>query len=255
MAANEPLVVCVTPTYGRAHLLKEMLWCWVSQTYKNKRLIILNDQENLTLTCKVPGVEVINAPTRFPALGAKRNYLNGLIPEDADYVIPMDDDDLFLPNYIERFVTALEAHPDCDRVKNKLNYVAMNNIYHGVDTGNQFFGASCFRASTLRHSWMNPSYVMGEDTDMMLRSGIKTYDIDDGKGTFIYRLGMGIVHASGHGGHLVSDPATQQAIHQKIAESTPQYTGPTTLELVPELSFMAAQVYTDVTNLTWKGAS
>lgn len=249
---HEPLVVCVTPTYGRPHLLKEMLWCWVQQTHKNKRLIILNDQPNVELKCDVDGVTIINHPTRFSALGEKRNYLNSLIPCDAEFVFPMDDDDLFLTNHIERLVTALRANPDYDRSKNSINYVAVNNQFHSVDRINNFYGASCFRAPVYLNTTMNPTYVMGEDTDMLERYNIRTFNIEDNISTFIYRLGMGIVHASGHGGHLVHEPTAQANIHKMIEDNTQQYDKSISIDIVPELGFAATQLLIEIRSLAWK---
>jgi glycosyltransferase involved in cell wall biosynthesis len=243
---STPLVSCVTPTYGRSALLQEMLWCWSRQDYPNLELVILNDQRNFILECDLPGVRIYNQDERFPSLAAKRNHLNTLISPEAEYVCPLDDDDLFFNDHISRLVAGMEANPTVDRVKNKISYVAVNNLFHSTNAKDGFYAASCFRASRYREMQMSTGYVMGEDSEMLSRYGVSVHELDTPDSTFIYRLGMDIVHASGHWLGNLTDMTEQFAIHCKIGDSVRQYADPTTLELVPELSLNAARLYSSV---------
>lgn len=231
-----PLAVCVTPTYGRFHLLQEMLWCWVNQTYENKQLLIVNDQPNVTIECEVPGVTVMNVPERFAGLGAKRNFMAKHLPDDARFVVTMDDDDLFLPDHIRRLVNRLGGTPPLTRSKNKVTYVAEDNVYALSNTTWPCYGASCFHASDFRSFWMQDIYTWGEDVEMMRRHKVTCVEVDDGVSSFVYRRGMGVVHASEHVGMVYQDPYHQALVAQKIRDGSVQFSEPTTLKLAPSIS-------------------
>jgi len=51
---SNPLVSCLCCTYNRKEPLEEAIQCFVDQDYKNKELIILNDQEGITLKLDNP---------------------------------------------------------------------------------------------------------------------------------------------------------------------------------------------------------
>lgn len=242
---DTPLAFCLTPTFGRFHLLQEMVWCWTRQTYPNKQLLIVNDQPNLTIECEIPGVTVHNIPERFPALGAKRNYMRKQIPEEAEFIFPMDDDDVFFEDHIERLVGAALKNPQYVRVKNLVNYMSKDNRYTGAVTSWEFYGASCFQASAYRQFWMQEAYVWGEDSDMLRRHKVTTYNIPLPDSSFIYRQGMGIVHASGHG--LVhSDMLHQKEVHERIAAGTPVLDTPTKLVLTPSITSSTMSLITEI---------
>lgn len=227
---NQPLVVCVTPTYGRFHLLPEMLWCWTQQTYENKQLIIVNDQPNFTIECDVPGVTVVNVPERFPGLGAKRNFIAKQVPEEAVFVVTMDDDDLFLSNHVASLVAVMPSQ-SMRRSRSGVTYVTDDNRFTEINTTWPCYGASCFHAKDFRSFWMQDIYVWGEDVDMLNRYGVK--HVITGNGTFIYRRGMGIVHASGHPGMHTGDMMHHAIIHQQIQFGTEHFKTPTVGKLVP----------------------
>lgn len=239
-------VLCVTPTYGRSHLLQEMLWCWLAQTYENKRLLIVNDQHNLTIECSVPGVTVINVPERFPGLGAKRNFIAKHIPDDVRYVVTMDDDDLFLPDHITKLVAAL---PDTmlTRSKSRVTYVAEDNVLSTINTSWPCYGASCFHAKDFRSFWMQDNYNWAEDVDMLQRHRVQMVNAECG--TFIYRRGMNIFHASGNPGMMHHDDMHQRMVHQKIRDTTRQYAEMNTLDLTPCISEQALLLYREIERL------
>lgn len=246
MVSDKPPVICVTPTYGRFHLLCEMVWCWTKQDYPNKRLLIVNDQPNVTIECAIPDVTVINVSKRFEGLGAKRNFITKQIPDDVEFVVTMDDDDLFLPQHISCLV---EAMPDTAlrRTKSRLTYVADDNRFTTVNTHWPCYGASCFHAADFRTFWMQDSYMWGEDTDMLNRHHVHSVPAECG--TFIYRRGMDVVHASGHSEMVYHDPSHQSLVKQRIENGTYQYPLPTTLELIANLEPESRELFSLVTKM------
>jgi hypothetical protein len=101
------LCACVC-TYGRPHLLPRIIACFSEQTYQDRWMVILDDGGQYQVQ-RGDRWELYSQPGRFPSLGAKRNFtveladLNG-----ADAILPIDDDDLFLPWHFEAAAAALE---------------------------------------------------------------------------------------------------------------------------------------------------
>lgn len=243
---EEPLVSCITPTFGRFHLLKEMYWCWDKQNYQNKELIIVNDQPNLVINCSDNRVKVLNFNKRFNCLGSKRNVCVDNTHLDTKYILPFDDDDLFFPDHIKTLVAGFSDGKFCHRTKNYRHMIIRNNVFEGVMEGNQpFFGASCFDAKIMKEIRFPDKYIQGEDVSWMDSNRIIPYVISHPVPTFGYRLGMGIVHASGH--HIdVNNLEQQQVIYDKIHNSINLNSEIQYVELVPELASDTKVLYYDL---------
>jgi len=246
---NEPLVTCITPTYGRFKFLKEMYWTWKRQDYINKELLILNDQPDMQIICDDENVRIINVPERMVGLGAKRNMLFENIKSETKYIMPFDDDDLFLPKHISSLVQGLEDNPTYHRSKNIDHFIVKDNNYHGVMHGNYpFFGASCFNAEKVKDIKFNETFNMGEDTRWMDSNGITTFVVKHWP-TFMYRQGMNIVHASGH--KIKSDdPIQQKMIYDKIGDSVFIRESIKKVKLVEEITPQSKTLYDQL--LRWK---
>jgi glycosyltransferase involved in cell wall biosynthesis len=238
-----PLVSCITPTYGRFNFLKEMYWSFCQQVYENKELIIVNDEKNLILKCNDPRVKIFNIPERFIGLGAKRNFCISQISPDSKYVIPFDDDDLFLPEHISSLVAGLEKYPKFNRTKNNNHFRAMNNEFYDILPGSRpLFCASCIHADLLRNNKFKDEYVMGEDTVWLEENNITTFFIDRNTPTFIYRSGMGVIHASDELIDINSE-SEQKNLHEKIGNSVNRIRFTTERELIPEISEKVKELY------------
>jgi glycosyltransferase involved in cell wall biosynthesis len=117
MKKKEPKVSAVMCTYKRFKCVERAVNMFIAQTYQNKELIIFNtDAENPYLDDKCQlmphGVLIINCNTDFET---KQPYTNvGAIRRDAlrfaggDYVITFDDDDIFLPFFIEQAIDRMQ---------------------------------------------------------------------------------------------------------------------------------------------------
>jgi len=115
--SEQPMVVCLCPTYGRFSRLRESLACFLAQDYPNKQLIILNDAPVQLGAVDAPDVHLLNL-TQFANLGEKRQtLLEEAVPfcnqrEGAElpvYCAHWDDDDLYLPWHLSSCVEALQA--------------------------------------------------------------------------------------------------------------------------------------------------
>ena len=108
-----PLVSAVMCTYGRFSCVERALNCFLAQTYPNKELIIYNtdtDSPYLDPNCDLTpyGVLIINSDmdsqTResYTNVGAIRR--DALVFASGDYVVTWDDDDIFLPFFMQQAV-------------------------------------------------------------------------------------------------------------------------------------------------------
>ena len=93
---TEPKISAICITYGRRRMLEEALESFLRQDYPNKELIILNDEPLVYYEFDHPQVLIFNYQERFTAIGEKRNYATDL--STGDYLLPWDDDDIYLPN-------------------------------------------------------------------------------------------------------------------------------------------------------------
>jgi hypothetical protein len=97
-----PKISFVTATYARPPaylwLLEEVAECFRrnAEDYPGEcEWVLLNDCAAQTLVCDLPGVKVINHPTRFASLGEKLNY--AIEQATGELILPQDDDDISLP--------------------------------------------------------------------------------------------------------------------------------------------------------------
>ncbi len=93
---NQPLISCIMPTKNRHDFIQHAIACWMSQTWRNRELIIVDDGEPVELPahysiryCRVPEMTI----------GAKRNY--AVAHADGEFVAHWDDDDFSAPDRLE----------------------------------------------------------------------------------------------------------------------------------------------------------
>jgi len=190
----EPLVSCVCVTYGRPILLGEAVKCFIDQTYSNKELIIVNDQEGVTLKMDSERDDIVieNVPERFGSLGEKRNYAMSLTK--GDYVCIWDDDDLYLPWRIEDSVKIMEEKAHVDIVKSKYALMSIDNSNYKVVV-NLFHSQSCISRKYVEATKYSLISV-GEDMDY--ERGAIIESVETNPLVFLnYRWGLNIHHLSG----------------------------------------------------------
>lgn len=242
MEDNVPLVSCITPTFNRFNLLRETYWCWNNQTYPNKELIIVNDEKNFVITCKDPRVKIINLDTRFNSLGSKRNFCVEQTSPKAMFIAPIDDDDLFYPDHLSTLIEGFSKNPNAHRVKNARHYGAKDNkLFTVYGLQSPFFGASCFTAEFLRNNKFDEKLTMGEDTKLMNSTDMITQIVDTKRPKFIYRQGMGVVHASGNSGLLAENK--QQQLFDMIGKAARNHRQKITVELDAHICASSKKLY------------
>lgn len=90
-------IIC--PTYGRPNFLEEAIYSYLNINDSDSELIILNDYPKQRLYFNHPRVKIFNYDKRFEYYGDKKTELVNLAK--GDIIIPLDDDDIILPNYLD----------------------------------------------------------------------------------------------------------------------------------------------------------
>ncbi|HBT77169.1 MAG TPA: hypothetical protein DEB39_09650 [Planctomycetaceae bacterium] len=102
------LSVCCC-TYNRPHLLGELIESFQKQSYPKSHceLVVLDDAGQYG-DLRGENWQVVSFPRRFASLGEKRNACVSLTSPDSEYVVMTDDDDIYLPWWLESHVKKFE---------------------------------------------------------------------------------------------------------------------------------------------------
>lgn len=121
---KSPLVSVIIPTYNRPDLLSCAIGSVLDQTYKNFEIIVINDygedvfdvvesfeSDNIEYLCHI----------KNSGLSYTRN--TGIKVSKGEILCYLDDDDLFLPHYLEELVQIYETHKDVNIIYTDAAYV------------------------------------------------------------------------------------------------------------------------------------
>lgn len=108
-----PGVDIVVPTFNRANLLPECLDSLLAQNLKPARIIVVNDGSTDDTVQVLRRYEPLVRHVTTPNAGRAAAINVGLSQVKADYVWIFDDDDVALPDGLERMVLPLVPRPDC----------------------------------------------------------------------------------------------------------------------------------------------
>lgn len=110
---QHPLVSVIIPTYKRSGYLKLTLQSILNQTFKDFEIIVVDDgtpnDENLFLCQKFEKVKYIKIENSG---GPAKPRNIGIRKAKGKYIAFVDDDDLWLPNKLEKQLTVLENNPE-----------------------------------------------------------------------------------------------------------------------------------------------
>lgn len=139
---NLPKVSAYCATYGRVHLLEEVIYSFLNQDYKGqKELIILNDFPKQTLFLDNPEVKIYNLKEKINPLGKKFNETVKLCT--GEILFPWEDDDVYLPNKISLSVEKMLSK------KNKIFHT--KKAFYEVSKGKIVNAFDYFKTDLLYH--------------------------------------------------------------------------------------------------------
>jgi len=174
--------------------LGEAVKCFIDQNYSNKELIIVNDQEGVTLKLdsERDNIRIENVSERFGSLGEKRNYAMSLA--QGDYVCVWDDDDLYTPWRIEDSVFKIETNAQYDIVKARMAFMSIHNSDYKIVSNLFHSQAIISRKYIDSNSYAKKS--VGEDVDYERNARVGSFPVDPFY-WYVYRWGLNIHHLSG----------------------------------------------------------
>lgn len=109
-------VVCVVPTHKRADFLEESLTSVSRQTLPPARVVVVSDVpdeeaknlcKRLETECDL-SIDFVESGPGEAGASSSRN-IGAAAADDADLIAFLDDDDLWLPNYLEHAVRAISG--------------------------------------------------------------------------------------------------------------------------------------------------
>ncbi|WP_081667877.1 glycosyltransferase [Metapseudomonas resinovorans] len=110
--SSSPYFSVVLTTFNRANLLRDALDSLAAQRFTDFEVILVNDNgepvESILTGYDFPITYIRQGRNRGPA--AARNAALRLAR--GEYVVYLDDDDLFLPNHLKELVQAIGTHPE-----------------------------------------------------------------------------------------------------------------------------------------------
>ncbi len=117
-------ITVLIPTFNRAQYLKSCLDSILNQTLPASEIIVVNDgSTDNTLNILEPYMKRIKY-LESNQLGKPGAINRGLDEETRDYIWIFDDDDVALPDALERLVEPLENHPEYDFSYSSFFYTA-----------------------------------------------------------------------------------------------------------------------------------
>ena len=193
-----PLVSIVIPTHNRPVFLKRTLQSILQQTYKNLQIIVVSngfssDNKKVVNTLQDKRLEY-HEQENSGGPASPRNY--GIKISKGKYIAFCDDDDLFLPEKIQKQVNVLENNQDYGLTYSKMLRFDNHKEWSLADEGgkadfrtllfvNNIPVSSIFMRSSLieKYGGFLDSNKVGnaEDYEFVLRYSLKTrfYFLDD----------------------------------------------------------------------------
>jgi glycosyltransferase involved in cell wall biosynthesis len=114
MDKKDPMLVIVIPTKNRVHLLKQAILSITNQSYAHYRIVIINDgstdsTQDFLDAQKNPCIHVIHHEKSRGVNSARNKAFKTLV--DGEWAIPLDDDNIFLPNALSTIAHEIEVAP------------------------------------------------------------------------------------------------------------------------------------------------
>lgn len=114
--AHTPIVSVIITTYNRADLLKETIDSIIGQTYQNIELIIVSDAsidhtDDVVSTYQDARIKYIKLEKNTGLPAKTRN--KGLTQAKGDYIAFCDDDDLWIPEKLEKQLNIIGSYDVC----------------------------------------------------------------------------------------------------------------------------------------------
>jgi glycosyltransferase involved in cell wall biosynthesis len=231
---NAPLVSVLLPAY-RATYFQQTLQSVLLQTYKNIEIIVCDDSPNKDIEIIVKQAMKSDSRLKYnrnePPEGGLNNYLKCFSIANGEFVKFLNDDDLLLPNCIERMINVFRQRPfvtlttsyrkRIDETGNELPDDPATRILSKQDC--ELDGISCANALILLQNNFigEPSTVMFRKSDLAwMKPHFMTFGgmVAVGAGDIAMWLNL----LSRGNAYYISEPLSFFRIHDEQRQKQPQ---------------------------------
>lgn len=205
----------IMPTYGRIPFLNRALASFLSQTYDDKELVIVNDDKNIEIKCEYPNVTCINLSKKI-LIGQKKNLATNLGYHNL--YIPFDDDDIMLPNRIQNCVNMHTNNTNIGLYRNILCYTIYGDeffISHSAQNAISYTKKIWFESGGYLHDTN-----CGEDQEFKNKIDNKVEMEDSESIDYVYNFGGLNYHLSSTSDVDIERIAYQQLLDMNLLNKT-----------------------------------
>jgi glycosyltransferase involved in cell wall biosynthesis len=104
-----PRVSIITPTYNRPYFLRQLMSCFLDQTYQPIEWLIFDDspvKDSFFSSLKDTSIRYFWTDERI-TVGEKRNHL--IERSEGEIIVHFDDDDYYAPSYVSERIAKMKA--------------------------------------------------------------------------------------------------------------------------------------------------
>jgi glycosyltransferase involved in cell wall biosynthesis len=125
-----PAVSVIIPTYNRSALLRKTIQSVLSQTFQDYEIIVVNnsstdDSVEMIRSLKDPRIRVFEI-SNGGVIAKSRNL--GLRNAQGKYIAFLDDDDMWVPEKLEKQAAYLDKHPEYQMVYSEVWRIDENDV-------------------------------------------------------------------------------------------------------------------------------
>ncbi len=109
----KPKISVIIPTFNRSNLVRRAIDSVLAQTYRDFELLVVDDHSPVPVAEALTGISDprLHLIRHEKNSGAPKARNTGIIQSCGEYVSLLDDDDEFLPQYLERLMAKLSQCP------------------------------------------------------------------------------------------------------------------------------------------------
>lgn len=174
---TNPLITCIMPTADRPEFVMGAVNKFLRQDYSNTELVIIDDGVKSCVDL-IPNLNNINYYYLKPpnTIGTKRNL--ACEKSNGEFIIHMDDDDWYAPDWISRQVeNLLNTGGDITGLNSIIFHsssLERSFVYRNVDNNKPWIlGATMAYKKSVWENYKFKNMQVGEDTDFLKNSAGK----------------------------------------------------------------------------------
>ncbi|MCX6759126.1 MAG: glycosyltransferase family 2 protein [Candidatus Nealsonbacteria bacterium] len=176
-----PEISIIIPTYKRSHLIGRAIQSVLNQTYQNFEIVIIDDSPNDDTEKTIKKfndkrIKYVRNKIRRGFIGAKNQGVKESNPS-SKYIAFLDDDDEWLPQFLEKTIRVLEEKKDIATVSSYAELRSQDGKFIRKMTGesNEFWKVRVGNGSVIRKEifekeniWFDEK-ILFEDLDFGIR--------------------------------------------------------------------------------------